>query len=441
MRVKHQNAKPEQSSAAADRAESVSSASISAKSNQTVAFSSFSLATKNPAMLKQLKEQDHGAPVQAVLQKHTTKILGKNALTLQRNANLTGAKTTPIGEPKESSNADNNQRTLHNISHTPPELKAQKGIVQRILLPLAAFKSQFKDDKETQANLGLEYHAQICDDLENYHKFEFSLEGNISEELYSGKWDARQEALLHLLASTQRFINSARKRGAEGSLGAPLLAVENLRKDAVGEFEAYYKNDEGRKALHTLLAVKAQQQRVDVQSADEFKENANLGIISSNVGDMGDIVGKLKAFQAIEEKPEDDSTRATKLATLNALIESATAAKKSIAATRNKKTYKAETLGFVQGWHESRVNALDKLMDMLRNNRGKYEDSISWKINLLDARSRNKDAAAGRGISMTDALEDPDWVEIDDGYASEKELAAETDEIVKRLSEGQNSQN
>jgi hypothetical protein len=151
---------------------------------------------------------------------------------------------------------------------------------------------------------------------------------------------------------------------------------------------------------------------------------------------MGDVVSKLKAFHAIKEKPQDDSTRASKLALLNALLVSAAKAKESIRAEQNKQLYKANTLGFVQSWHEARVNALNKLTDMLKSNKGKYEDAITWRINLQDALSRNKDAAEGRGVSMSDAKDDSNWVEVDDGYASEKELAAETDEIVKRLSGG-----
>lgn len=428
MRAKQRHSSPQQSSAAADRSDANSHSTSPANSqrladsNKAAAFSSTRPGADSFESVKQLRGRDQSATLQTALNRQASSSLLTNARTSQTVVDGLAANRNSTQRPEAPS--------------AVPAQRAEKGVVQRALIPLAAFKGQFKDDRETQANLGVEYHAQICDDLENYHKFEFDLNKSVSEELYSGKWEARGEQLLHLLASIGRFINTAGKRGAEGSRGKPLTAVETLRRDASHEYENYYKNESGRKALHTLLAVKAEQQRMDVYAADEFKEDANLGVVSSNFGDIGDVVSKLKAFHAIKEKPQDDSTRASKLALLNALLVSAAKAKESIGAEQNKQLYKANTLGFVQSWHEARVNALNKLTDMLKSNKGKYEDAITWRLNLQDALSRNKDAAEGRGVSMSDAKDDSNWVEVDDGYASEKELAAETDEIVKRLSGG-----
>jgi len=83
---------------------------------------------------------------------------------------------------------------------------------------------------------------------------------------------------------------------------------------------------------------------------------------------------------------------------------------------------------------EPGAEALEKLIAMLKNNRGRYEDPLSWRLNLQNVANRNKDAAEGKGVSMKDV--DSDWVEVDDGYVSAKELAAETEEILKRLSGG-----
>lgn len=394
FRVKHQRPHSEGSAAASAN----SSTQLNTRNPQAVAYDRTTAG--NSRMLAQLKEHGLNSPLQSAMSNFRS--------------------TLPSG------------RTLSQSLETRQPATGEEGVMQGVLLPLEAFESQFKDNKERKSDT-YEYHAQICDDLALYHKYEYDLSKSAAEEIEL-KYDVRKMALEKIILGCNLWMHYPNGRPPAQGSKTPWNAVANLKKEATIELERYYKNEEGRSALHALLNAKKEQKQEDVYSVDEFKNDASLGLVSSNVGDMGAVLGKLKAFHAIEEKPNDDSTREAKLTTLDAIVQLATVARQSIQETQKRKSYKEGFPGFWQDWHNARVNALNNLILMLLKNRGRYENPIAWKMNLIDLAARTESAAEGTGVSMNDV--DTDWVEVDDESPEAKQMAAETDEIVKRLSGG-----
>jgi len=309
------------------------------------------------------------------------------------------------------------------------QLAAFSGVVQCTLMPLGAFEAQFSSSKERKTDVH-EYYYQICDDLKAYHQNEYDTDKSIPEEM-SIKYEARKEALLHLRASGNRWLGGLmQKRPAAAEEQKAWDTVKNLIIDAEAELEKYYKNDEGRQALHDLLSAKKQQKQADVYSTDEFKADADLDFVRSRVGDMGAVVDKLKAFHAIKENPADDSTREAKLKTLDDLVQLSVAAIQSIHETQKRKTYKEGFPGFWQNWHKSQLMALDNLISMLKNSRGRYDDPGKWGSNLRDIAARNEDAADGKGVKVEDG--DDGWYEVHEEQQAD-EHSPETAEILKNM--------
>lgn len=440
MRLRRQSSKPEGSAAAtATRTASEASTnfSIQAESQKVDAISNSKSAADNSPALNQLKKSKPGSTLQAAMRQYPIADSGNDVLSQELQAGAMGAGLVSAGQMKKELTTPSASHTKDSMLNAPAQGGGGEAIAQLTLIPLEAFKGQFKDDKETQANLGVEYHAQICEALENYHQHEYDLDKGFEQWRY----DYRKERLLDINTRCQIFISTAGKRGAEGSKGAPLEAVTILQKDAKNEYDNYYKNeDEGKSALRAVLSAKSQQKEVDMYSVDEFKGDADLTVLGSNFGDMAAVVGKLKAYHAIQEIPNDDGTRKAKLIAHDALMQLATETEK----ITQKSKQKSEREKFPPAsWYSARLDALVRLIAMLKNNRGRYEDSHLWRINLQDLESRNRTAAAGTGVSMKDVSmedDDSDWVDVDDGYVPAKELKAETDEkaemdeIVKRLS-------
>jgi hypothetical protein len=300
-------------------------------------------------------------------------------------------------------------------------------VVQCTLLPLESFKAQFANDEERRTST--EYHAQICEDLENYHKGEYDVDKEANKELEL-KFEYRKMTLLSLRESCGRWLGLLKKRPT-GFNPVPWDAVYNLWKESDAEYQKYYnRGDKGRGALRDELYRRQGQKVEGMFSVDEFKDDANLGILGSNIGEMGAVVSKLKAFHAIKEVASDDSTRVAKLSTLDALWDLTETAIDSLQDLRKSDTYKASYLDMWKDWCSSRLRALKRLSHMLAANRSRFEDPVEWRLNLQNVHHRNEDAKAGRGVSMTDV--ESDWVDVDDGDQS-KALASETADILKRL--------
>ncbi len=205
----------------------------------------------------------------------------------------------------------------------------------------------------------------------------------------------------------------------------------NLWKESDDEYRRYYNSgDKGEAALRRELDRRAGQKSEGMFSVDEFKDDANLGMLGSNVGEMGAVVSKLKAFHAIKEVSNDDSTRVAKLSTLDALTDLAEAAIDSLNNLQKSNTYQKSYLDTWKNWCTSRLRALNRLVLMLSSNRSRFEDPVAWRHNLQDVNDRNKSAKEGLGVELKDV--DKDWVDVDDGDQA-KESEAQTADILKRL--------
>jgi hypothetical protein len=335
--------------------------------------------------------------------------------SLEHEADVMGAKAASQGAMSKAS------------SQAPAQLVATDKVVQCTLLPLESFKAQFANDEERRTST--EYHAQICDDLENYHKGEYDVDKEPNNELEL-KFEYRKMTLLSLRESCGRWLGLLKKRPT-GFNPVPWDAVYNLWKESDAEYQKYYnRGEKGRGALRDELYRRQGQKEEGMFSVDEFKDDANLGIVGANIGEMGAVVSKLKAFHAIKEVASDDSTRVAKLATLDALSDLTEAAIESLQDLRKSDTYKASYLDMWKDWCSSRLRALKRLSHMLAANRARFEDPVEWRLNLQNVHFRNEDAKAGRGVSMTDV--ESDWVDVDDGDQSNA-MAAETADILKRL--------
>lgn len=358
---------------------------------------------------------------------------------LEQEADVMGAKAASIvpTEGKTSRPASNDSQSAVPLDarQAPAQKAGGDDIVQCTLMPKDSFASQFKDNDERQSKFN-EYHAQICSDLDLYHDYEYDLNKNLWNEI-DLKFDVRKLALERVILGCNLWMHfPVKKRPTEGNL-VPWDTVQNLKSDAVAELNKFYKGGhEGKVALHTDLDMRAGRKKLETYSVDEFKGEADLGVVSSNVGEMGAVVSTLKAFHAIEEVSTDDGTRVAKLKTLDALSQLAKDAIQSLHATQARKSYKEGYPGFWQAWHNSRLQALERLTEMVKNSRERFVDALAWRLNLQNARTRNEEAKEGRGIDMSDAADG--WVDVDDGDRS-KELEAETNEILRRLGPGPTS--
>jgi hypothetical protein len=338
---------------------------------------------------------------------------------LEQEADVMGAKAATAGQASSP----------QNTATAPAQMAGADQVAQCTLLPRDAFEGQFKDAKERQSDVS-EYHAQICEDLSLYHANEYDLNDNLWDQIEL-KHGIRKMALERIILGCNLWLHyPVKQRPKEGNL-LPWDTVQTLKADAVAELNKYYKSGhEGHAALHADLEMRAGKKKLEAYSVDAFKDEADLGMVSANLGEMGAVVSKLKAYHAIKEVSGDDSTRVAKLTTLDAISQLAKTAKQSIVDTQKRKSYKEGYPGFWQDWHKSRVQALDKLIEMVKNSRERFVDAVSWRLNLQDARSRNEAAAQGLGVAMSD--QEAGWVDVDDGDRS-KELEAETDDILKRL--------
>lgn len=302
-------------------------------------------------------------------------------------------------------------------------------VVQRALPTVADFEARTKYG-EINHDVWGEYWLQLRSDLKRYHELEYDPEKGIHHEL-DVKYGARKEMLDQVILSCDLITGggaspSKEKRLKEMQRWDSVMEIVNAAKK---ERDLYYKNHEGYSALYAELDRKRARFRKEVYTVDAFKDGANLSVISANMGEMGDVVGKLKAFHAVKEIPNDESTRLAKLQALDALLKRAKEVKGSQKASES---YWGEgPAGKFKEWFKSRDEALGNLIEMLQDNRERYTDHLAWKLNLQDLRRRNDAASEGQGVSTTEV--DEEWVEVDDGDRS-KEMEAETAEILKRLS-------
>ncbi len=424
MRAKRQKARPTHSAAAnRDHSGSASSAeaSLQAKSHKVEAIANSHSPTSSAATMQQLKQREQGSAVQARMQLQSESVAQQKSAsslpTVEGFNRLVQATGAMAGQTNEGHGAEN---TPIGSDTTP---------VQLALMTVDGFKSKFKNDKERKSD-AYEYHAQICDDLKLYHDNEYDPSKQVADEI-NMKFDIRKMALERVILGCNLWLHFPIGKPPTTGSQVPWNTVSLLKQDAEFELNSYYKNAEGRESLWALLGGKKQQYQSEVYSADEFKSDANLGVVTGNVGDMAAVVGKLKAFHAIKENPGDDSTRVAKLTILEALLQTA---KTTADAIRKEQGSKANP-GFWKD-QKSHLNALDNLIAMLQNNKHRYTDPLAWRLNLQNLASRNKDAAAGTGVSADVSTSDSDWVDVDDGYGAAKEMAAQTEEILEKLSSG-----
>jgi hypothetical protein len=199
MRVKRKNSKPESlPAAAAKRSESAPSAhdSIQSKSRNSQAISTSSHHLDNSHALKQLKEHKQDSVLQAIMQGYKATEAGNGGSLQAPEAAKMGNQALSVGQVIGSKVDSGTSHALGTDGES---------VTQRALLPSDAFKAQFKDNKERKSNIN-EYHAQICDDLNLYHKHEYDPGKGVSEEI-SLKYDIRKMALERVVLGCNLWLH------------------------------------------------------------------------------------------------------------------------------------------------------------------------------------------------------------------------------------------